>query len=430
MSGGRGRRRRAYARAIRRGRSSRPRRAEPRSGGSGRGAPRDRSDHLAFGRGCRGCSYQCWTPAGSGRGRGRAVGSFGSRISAPGGRVVTNSDRPIILSAPAPRTLDLIFTDEALKALRARYEVVETDEENLPSLPDEILENAKYVIGQPAIDDSLLERLKSLRCIFNVEGNLMNNMPYPRLFERGIHVVTTMEVFARPVAELGLALALNLMRGIVDADLDFRQGNEKWGGDGNTNARLLFGAEVGLVGYGGLGRALHRLLVPFRTWLRVYDPWLPRSLIVEAGAEPADLDTVVRNSDVVFVVAGVTSENQKFLGAETFRAMRNGASFILLSRADVVDFDALIEAVSSGHITAASDVFPQEPMPSDHPVRQLPGFIRSAHRAGALDEAFKKMGDFVLEDLALLDQGLPPARCKRAERETVERLRSRPVDVN
>ena len=63
-------------------------------------------------------------------------------------------------------------------------------------------------------------------------------------------------------------------------------------------------------------------------------------------------------------------------------------------------------------------------------MRRLPGFLRSAHRAGALDLAFKRMGDMVLEDMALLDLGLPPRRCKRAERETVGRMRSRPVTTN
>ena len=56
--------------------------------------------------------------------------------------------------------------------------------------------------------------------------------------------------------------------------------------------------------------------------------------------------------------------------------------------------------------------------------------VGSAHRAGALDSAFKKMGDMVLEDMALMDRGLPPMRCKRAERETVSRMRSKPVSVN
>ena len=110
--------------------------------------------------------------------------------------------------------------------------------------------------------------------------------------------------------------------------------------------------------------------------------------------------------------------------------MRKGAAFILLSRAGVVDFPALMDAVRSGHIVAASDVFPQEPLAQDHPVRTLPGFLRSAHRAGALDIAFKRMGDMVLEDMDLIDRGLPPMRSKRAERETVSRMRSKPVDKN
>jgi phosphoglycerate dehydrogenase-like enzyme len=110
--------------------------------------------------------------------------------------------------------------------------------------------------------------------------------------------------------------------------------------------------------------------------------------------------------------------------------MRPGAAFILLSRADVVDFPALMAAVAAGHIRAASDVFPDEPLAADHPVRRLDGFLLSAHRAGALDVAFTRMGDMVLEDMALLDKGLPPQVCKRAERETVARMRSRPVTVN
>jgi phosphoglycerate dehydrogenase-like enzyme len=110
--------------------------------------------------------------------------------------------------------------------------------------------------------------------------------------------------------------------------------------------------------------------------------------------------------------------------------MRRRASFVLLSRADVVDFEALIAAVRSGHIKAASDVFPEEPLARDHPVRKLDGFLLSAHRAGALDAAFKDMGRMVFEDLHLMARGLPPVAMRRAERETVLRLRSRPVSRN
>ena len=87
-------------------------------------------------------------------------------------------------------------------------------------------------------------------------------------------------------------------------------------------------------------------------------------------------------------------------------------------------------AVARGHIRAASDVFPDEPLAADHPVRLLRGFLLSAHRAGALDVAFQRMGEMVWADMGLLDRDLPPALCKRAERETVARMRSRPVTVN
>lgn len=336
--------------------------------------------------------------------------------------------RPIVLSLPAPRTLDLIFRPAALATLRSRYVLCEADK--LEALPSEVLSQARYIIGQPPVSEALLAQMTALRRVLNVEGNLYDNMPYPHLFERGIHIVTTASVFAQPVAEIGLGFALDLLRGISAADAAFAAGREVWGLKSNHRARLLFGAQVGLIGYGELGRALHRLLVPFHPRLRIYDPWPPDTMIAEAGAEPATLDEVLRHSDVVFVVAGVTSENRGFLDATAFAALRDGAAFILLSRADVVDFAALTEAVACGRITAATDVWPHEPMPVGHPVRSLPGLLKSAHRAGALTEAFLRMGDLVLDDMALMDRGLPPLRCKRAERETVARMRSKPVALN
>lgn len=338
--------------------------------------------------------------------------------------------RPLILSCPLPRSLELIFTPARLEDLRSRYKIVETTDEALAALPDDVLAQARYIIGQPPLDAALLARLSGLRCIFNVESNLINNMPYAEVFRRGIHVVTTGAVFARPVAEIGLGFALSLLRNIHGADADFRAGRELWGGDGNADARLLTGANVGIIGFGDLGRAVARVLTGFQPRLRVFDPWLPASRLLDAGAEPCDLDTVLAQSDVVFCTAAVTSENRAFLGADAFASMRQGALFLLLSRADVVDFAALMAAVGSGHILAASDVFPEEPLALDHPVRSLPGFLLSAHRAGALDSAFKQMGEMVFEDLTLLDRDLPPMVCKRAERETVARFRSKPVVRN
>ncbi|KKC34386.1 2-hydroxyacid dehydrogenase [Devosia psychrophila] len=339
-------------------------------------------------------------------------------------------NKPLVISVPEPRSLDLIFRPEQKAKLLDRYRIVEVCEAEFAQLGDDVLGQAQYILGQPPISSAQLARLGQLRCVFNVESNLLDNMPYAELFARGIHVVTTGAVFALPVAEMGLGLALDLLRDITNADLAFRQGTEAWGGDGNGQARLLSGANVGIVGFGELGKALRQVLSGFRPTIRVFDPWLPASLLVEQEVVPATLDEVLGLSDVVFVVAAVTSENQGFLGHESFARMRAGACFILLSRAGVVDFDAMMAAVRQGHIRAGTDVFPEEPVAADHLIRTLPGMLRSAHRAGALDEAFKRMGDMVLEDMDLLDRGLPPMRCRRAERETVARMRSKPVTRN
>ncbi len=339
-------------------------------------------------------------------------------------------DRPLIVSIPEPRSLDLIFTADDLAELRRDYRIVEGEGAGGVAVLDKHIAEAAFIIGQPPLPCQLLQRAAKLKAIFNVETNFLDNMDYDHCFAYGIHVLTTGRVFAVPVAEIGLGLALALERNICGADRAFRAGRELWGGDGNLEARLVTGGEVGFVGFGDLGRALHRLLAGFRARIRVFDPWLPPGVLSELGVEPAPLERVLSESDVIFVVASVTSDNSGFLGPKEFAKMRKGASFVLLSRAGVVDFEALMAAVSSGHIRAASDVFPEEPLPPDHPVRQLEGFVLSAHRAGALDRAFKQMGRMLLDDMALMARGLPPVACRRAERETVRRMRSKPVSRN
>jgi phosphoglycerate dehydrogenase-like enzyme len=339
-------------------------------------------------------------------------------------------DRPLIVSIPEPRSLALIFTPTDLATLRQRYRIVEGEAADAEVILRRHLPEASFVIGQPPLPHALLETAHKLKAIFNVETNFLDNMDYDYCFAHGIHVLSTGKVFAVPVAEIGLGLALALERNICGADRAFRQGRELWGGDGNAEARLMTGGEIGFVGFGDLGKALHRLLPGFHARIRVFDPWLPAGTLRDFGVEPTSLETVLQESDVIFVVASVTSENGGFLGAAEFASMRKGASFVLLSRAGVVDFAALMETVRAGHIKAASDVFPEEPLARDHAVRKLENFVLSAHRAGALDVAFKEMGRMVLDDLDLMTRGLPPIACRRAERETVRRMRSKPVSRN
>ena len=341
-----------------------------------------------------------------------------------------DDSRPLIISVPEPRSLKLIFTPASEAKLRGDFRIVEGLGETVAKVVADNIEEASFIIGQPELPREILQKAKKLKAIFNVESNFLDNMDYEYCFANGIHVLTTGRVFAMPVAEIGLGMALCLERNICGADRAFRAGRELWGGEGNAGSRLMSGGNIGIIGFGDLGRALHRVLAGFRATIRVFDPWLPRGILADAGVEPSSLDDVLRKSDVIFVVAAVTAANGGFLGQQEFAKMRRGTSFILLSRAGVVDFEALVDAVSSGHIRAASDVYPEEPLAPDHRLRSLEGFVLSAHRAGALDSAFKQMGEMVLDDLDLLVRGLPPVACKRAERETVGKMRSKPVSRN
>jgi phosphoglycerate dehydrogenase-like enzyme len=230
------------------------------------------------------------------------------------------------------------------------------------------------------------------------------------------------------VAEAALGMAIDLARGISAADRAMRAGEETYGLDANAGAFLLAGSPVGIVGFGDLGRALRRLLVPFGCPVRVHDPWLPDPAIRAADAEPAGLDELLAVSRVVFVFAAATSDNERFLGERELRRLPPGGVLLLMSRAGVVDFDALMRVVGEGRIRAGVDVFPEEPLPADHPARGLDGLLLSPHRSGGMPEAFLEIGRLAVADLELILRGLPPVVCKRAEPETVGRMRSRPVE--
>jgi phosphoglycerate dehydrogenase-like enzyme len=107
--------------------------------------------------------------------------------------------------------------------------------------------------------------------------------------------------------------------------------------------------------------------------------------------------------------------------------MQEGSVFVLVSRAGVVDFDAMLDAAERGHIRVAVDVFPEEPIPAEARARRTPNTLLSAHRAGNIPEIWHGMGRMVVDDLELVLRGLPPQRCTRATPETAARLRSKPV---
>lgn len=339
--------------------------------------------------------------------------------------------RSIILVDPLPRTLDLIMEPSVRARLEALGDVVVSEDRPMSSneveryLPDTVM-----IFGQTDMPRERLDKAPRLKAIINVESNFLPNIDYQACVERGIWVITPASAFASPVAEASLAMALDLARGVTAADRDFRQGVERYGLEGNEETFRFAGAPVGLIGFGDLGRELRELIRPFRNTVRVFDPWLPNEIIERLDCEPSTLEEVLRESQVVFVFASVTSENQGFIGAKEFAIMRPGAAFLLMSRAAVVDFPAMIEAAQSGRIKVATDVFPDEPVAADDPVRQANGVLLSAHRTGGTRDAFYALGSMAVADAELIMKGLPPRLCRRADPATAAMLRSKPVSVS
>jgi len=339
----------------------------------------------------------------------------------------TSKSKRIFL-APAPRAVGDIFDESDLVRLRAVGDLVVHED---GPITDQLFEakaaDAEIIIAQFDLPESRLRQATSLRAVFNVEGNFLSNVDYSYCFRAGIRVLNINPVFAEPVAEAALGMAIDLARGITRSDRHFRQGTEQYGLAANREAFSLFRQDVGLVGLGDLGKAILLLLRPFGCRIRAYDPWLPDEYVRALGCEAVSLDEVFRSSRLVFVVAGVTSQNQGFLGAQQFASMQRGSAIVLVSRAAVVDFDAMLDFADKGHIRFATDVFPEEPLSSEHQARRTNNSILCAHQAGALPSAIKQIGKMVAADAELIMRGLPPVLCKPAQPETVAMLRSKPI---
>jgi len=335
--------------------------------------------------------------------------------------------RPTVIVDPWPRSMGLVFTPETRSRLEEMANLVLHEDGRMPdAMLDAALPRAVAVIGQSDMPAARLAQAPNLRAAINVEGNFLPNVDYAECARRGVSVLSVAPCFSLAVAEMGLGLLLDLARGITATDRAFRDGAEEYGLAGNRSSFLLTGCEIGLVGYGNLGRALRPLLEPFGATVRVYDPWLPPGYLREQRCLPAPLDEVLAASRVIFLLAAVTDESKGLIGRREIELTPSGAVVILLSRAPLVDWGAFVEAARTGRIRAATDVFPQEPVAADDPVREVKALLLSSHRAGGIPQAFRTMGDMVVDDLDLILRGLPPVRLQQARPETAWRVRSTP----
>ncbi|HZZ56545.1 MAG TPA: hydroxyacid dehydrogenase [Opitutaceae bacterium] len=332
----------------------------------------------------------------------------------------------VILLDPFPRRIERIFDEATKRRLEAMGRVIWHDGSAAPAEHiDRYLPETVALIGQSPLDKARLDRAPRLKAVFNVESNFLPNIDYAECHRRGIPVLSTAPVYARPVAEMVLGMAISLARRMHEADAALRAGKE-FKGD-NRDSFLLHGKPLAIVGFGNVGRALLPLLQVFSREILIHDPWIQPAVLRELNAIPASLEECFTRGWVVFLLAANTTDNTGRIGQRHFASMRPGGVVILASRAEIVNFPELLAAAASGQIRAGIDVWPEEPIPAGEPGRHTPNTLVQAHRAGSVPEIQPLIGQLVADDLEAVLAGLPPQRCQRAQLETVARLRSKPV---
>lgn len=333
--------------------------------------------------------------------------------------------KPVIVVDAFWRQRDELFTPEDWQGLNEIGDVVwGRDEPMPPGLLDENKREMEFYIalkpGQMS-PDQMADATK-LRAIIEVGGGFPAGVDYEQCFARGIEVLCCAPGFRNSVAEMALAMVLASGRGLVAEHEAFRTGQEHWYNDNSTTDFSLYRRRIGFVGFGSIARECARLMGPFEPEILAYDPWIEPEIAKEYGAKLTGLEDVMRQSRCVIVAAAPTNENRGLIDAEMLALMPKGGLLVVISRAHLVDFDALENAVHSGRIRAATDVFPEEPLPPHHPLRSLEGVILSPHRAAAVRGGRQLIGSMILSDIKLMLQGQAPCSLQRAQPDKVAQL--------
>jgi D-2-hydroxyacid dehydrogenase (NADP+) len=223
----------------------------------------------------------------------------------------------------------------------------------------------------------------------------------PELFGRGVRVSNTRGVQAVPIAEHVMAMVLALAKQLPFA-LE-QQARARWAQHEFVGARLpwlLEGRTLGLIGVGTIGAAIAARASAFG--MRVAAIRRRASAIpvpgVASSAGPEGLPRLLAESDVLVIAAPLTPETDGLIDSHAIARLKAGAVVINVGRARILDTDALVEALASGRLGGAGlDVFPEEPLPTDHPLWTTPNVILTPHtsgfRQGHWDEVIEVFAD-------------------------------------
>jgi D-3-phosphoglycerate dehydrogenase len=263
-----------------------------------------------------------------------------------------------------------------------------------------------YIAGLDAIDAAALQAADKLKVIARY-GVGIDNVDLAAARAKGIAVTNTPGANSVSVAELALGLMLALARQIPEAVEAVHQG--KWPRYAGLS---LEGKTVGILGLGAIGKQLARRLAGFDCRLLAYDPFADADFARQHAIELAPLDKVVAEADFISLHLPLLPETRGLVNAEFLGKMKKGAFLVNTSRGEVVDENALLEALQSGHLKGAGlDAFTVEPPPAGHPLLALPQVVATPHLGAQTDGATSNMGWFALRDcLAVLNGGQPAYR--------------------
>lgn len=314
---------------------------------------------------------------------------------------------PSPAAASRPRPVVVVadpLAPEGLALLRERCEVL------TPKGPDELQASlgsaiALLVRSETKVTAALLDHAPQLQIVGRA-GVGVDNIDVPAATARGVYVVNAPTGNVHAAAEHALTLALALMRNVVPADASIRRG--EW-----TRSKLmgreLRGKTLGLVGIGRVGSLVARRATAFEMKIVAHDPFATEGLARALGAELVELDRLLAEADVISLHAPLTDKTRGLIGAAALAKLKPTAILVNCARGEIVDLDALADALEAGRIGgAALDVFPIEPIPADGRIRTAPRTILTPHIAGSTVEAQQNVAvDVARQALAVIDGEVP-----------------------
>ena len=271
-------------------------------------------------------------------------------------------------------------------------------------IPRLLADTAVLINGHTKFDAELITKLPALRSIVFLGTGASSYIDMEAAARHGICIRTIRGYGDRTVAEHAFALLMAAARDVARMDRDLRAG--RW----DTREGIeLKGATLGLIGLGGIGSEMARIAFAFG--MRVI-AWNRSGVAPDIPAEACDIDDLLAASDAVSLHLALNSATRGFLDAARLARMKRGALIINTARGALVDDDALVAALQSGHIAhAAIDVFATEPLPVDHPFTCLDSVTLTSHAAWKSRAASRRMLikalELVAADRLRLEAGQP-----------------------